>query len=511
MTASQLVPVAQYLRMSTEHQQYSLENQCGAIQNYAELHSFDVVRTYSDAAKSGLVLKHRKGLQQLLQDVVSGGAPYRAILVYDISRWGRFQDTDESAHYEFLCKSAGVPVHYCAETFANDGSLSSLIMKALKRTMAGEYSRELGIKIFEGTKRLTLLGFKQGGVAGYGLRRMLISSSGVRKQELTLRERKSIFTDRVILIPGPDHEVQIVKEIYHMLLSEKRSITSIAGKLNADGVPRPGHTGWDFSAISEILTNPKYAGSAVHGRTTGKLYKPRVKVPRLEWIVKPGAFEAIIDPVTFANAQRAYARHNFTSTKEDLLEDLRALLASEGRLSTHLIRRSPGIATPSTYYKRFGSIQNAYNLIGYSNPHQFNNIDARIHTASIRDELIARIAKAFPNQVSIVRREGRRHTRLRLPSGVIVCVFVGRSQSVGKQAFRWTVYPGQRERKFTALLALLDETNRSISHMYILPKIGHKGRFNFSQNHSWLKKGKCLLKLSQFCDVVAQVRRARSS
>jgi DNA invertase Pin-like site-specific DNA recombinase len=511
MTASQLVPVAQYLRMSTEHQQYSLENQSGAIQKYAELHGFEVVKTYSDAAKSGLVLKHRKGLQQLLQDVVSGGAAYRAILVYDVSRWGRFQDTDESAHYEFLCKSAGVPIHYCAETFANDGSLPSLIMKALKRTMAGEYSRELGVKIFEGTKRLTLLGFKQGGVAGYGLRRMLISASGLQEQELTLGERKSIFTDRVILVPGPDHEVQIVKEIYRMLLSEKRSITSIAAKLNGDGVPRPGHTGWDFAAISEILTNPKYAGSAVHGRTTGKLYKPRVKVPRLEWIVKPGAFEAIIDPVTFANAQRAYARHNFTSTKEDLLEDLRALLASEGRLSTHLIRRSPGIATPSTYYKRFGSIQNAYNLIGYSNPHQFNNIDARIHTASIRDELIARIAKAFLNQVSIIRREGRRHTRLRLPSGVIVCVFVGRSQSVGKQAFRWTVYPGQRERKFTALLALLDETNRSISHMYILPEIGHKVRFNFSLNHSWLNRGKCLLKLSQFCDVVAQVRRARSS
>jgi hypothetical protein len=31
------------------------------------------------------------------------------------SRWGRFQDADESAHYEFLCKSAGIPVHYCAE------------------------------------------------------------------------------------------------------------------------------------------------------------------------------------------------------------------------------------------------------------------------------------------------------------------------------------------------------------------------------------------------------------
>jgi DNA invertase Pin-like site-specific DNA recombinase len=124
--------------MSTENQQYSFENQSTAIQKYAESHCLEVVRTYSDTAKSGLVLRRRAGLQQLLQDVVSGTASYRAILVYDVSRWGRFQDTDESAHYEFLCKSAGVPVHYCAEIFANDGTLSSLIMKALKRTMAGE-------------------------------------------------------------------------------------------------------------------------------------------------------------------------------------------------------------------------------------------------------------------------------------------------------------------------------------------------------------------------------------
>jgi DNA invertase Pin-like site-specific DNA recombinase len=37
------------------------------------------------------------------------------VLVYDVSRWGRFQDIDESAHYEFVCKQAGIKVAYCAE------------------------------------------------------------------------------------------------------------------------------------------------------------------------------------------------------------------------------------------------------------------------------------------------------------------------------------------------------------------------------------------------------------
>lgn len=121
MPATTPVPAAQYVRMSTEHQQYSLENQTDAIHRYAKLHDFEVIQTYSDSAKSGVILRNRPGLQQLLKDVVSTSAAYRAILVYDVSRWGRFQDTDEPAHYEFICRSAGIPVHYCATHLPTTG------------------------------------------------------------------------------------------------------------------------------------------------------------------------------------------------------------------------------------------------------------------------------------------------------------------------------------------------------------------------------------------------------
>src|SRR5205823_14066438 len=100
------IPVAQYLRMSTEHQQYSLQNQEAVIQEYAKCHEFEIVRTYSDAARSGVVLKSRTGLQTLLKDIVGGQSSYKAVLVYDVSRWGRFQDSDEAACYEFLCRDS---------------------------------------------------------------------------------------------------------------------------------------------------------------------------------------------------------------------------------------------------------------------------------------------------------------------------------------------------------------------------------------------------------------------
>jgi DNA invertase Pin-like site-specific DNA recombinase len=104
------VPAAQYLRMSTDHQQYSLDNQADAIARYAEAHGFVVVKTFSDEARSGLSMKRRNGLKRLLKETVEGHADFKAILVYDVSRWGRFQDADEAAHYEFLCKSSGAPV-----------------------------------------------------------------------------------------------------------------------------------------------------------------------------------------------------------------------------------------------------------------------------------------------------------------------------------------------------------------------------------------------------------------
>ena len=190
-----LVPAAQYLRMSTDHQQYSLDNQADAIAQYAVRHGFQVVKTYSDAAKSGLRLKNRPGLKQLLRDIMEGQSEFRAVLVYDVSRWGRFQDMDEAAHYEYLCKSSGVPIHYCAEMFMNDDSVSGLILKAVRRTMAGEYSRELSVKVRSGLFRLANLGYKLGGTAVYGLRRQLLDVHGRPKHLLAYGERKSLANE----------------------------------------------------------------------------------------------------------------------------------------------------------------------------------------------------------------------------------------------------------------------------------------------------------------------------
>src|SRR6202034_2282312 len=122
--------------------------------------------------------------------------------------------------YECICTRAGIQVAYCAEQFENDGSPVSTIVKGVKRAMAGEYSRELSTKVFAGQCRLIELGFRQGGPPGYGLRRQLIDPSGAAKSALVRGEQKSLQTDRVVLIPGPAEEVEIVRWMYRTFVEE---------------------------------------------------------------------------------------------------------------------------------------------------------------------------------------------------------------------------------------------------------------------------------------------------
>jgi len=105
------MPAAAYVRMSTEHQQYSTENQLDRIKEYAVRRKMNIVRVFEDSGKSGLSVRGRDSLQKMIAEVEAGTAYFKCILAYDVSRWGRFQDADESGFYEYICKRAGIAVH----------------------------------------------------------------------------------------------------------------------------------------------------------------------------------------------------------------------------------------------------------------------------------------------------------------------------------------------------------------------------------------------------------------
>src|SRR6266481_7616368 len=289
--------------MSTDLQQYSTENQLDTIRRYAEQRGYTIMRVFEDSGRSGLNMDGRDGLNSLMLEVQSGSADFRAILVYDVSRWGRFQDADEGAYHEHLCSRAGIPVHYCGEQFDNDGSIGSILLKNVKRVMAGEYSRELSVKVFAGQCRLIEHGFRQGGPAGFGLRRLLIDEGRNPKGELGRGDRKSLQTDRVVLTPGPLEEIEHVQRIYSMFVEEGKSEREIAFALNQQGVMSDFGRPWTRGSIHQILTNEKYIGNNIFNRVSYKLKQHRVVNRPETWVRAEGVFPSIIDRALFERAR----------------------------------------------------------------------------------------------------------------------------------------------------------------------------------------------------------------
>ena len=363
----QLRPAAQYLRMSTEHQQYSIANQIAAIALYAAAHGMGIVRSFTDEGKSGTTIKGRIGLRELLEVVQSGTADFELILVYDVSRWGRFLDSDEAAHYEFLCKRAGIAVRYCAEQFENDDSTASNLLKALKRTMAGEYSRELSAKVSAGQRRLADMGWWQGGPPPFGMRRQIVGQNGDVKETLGPGEWKTVSTDRVVLVPGPKEEVETIQLAFDLYTKRRKTRYQISDILNRRQYflgKRP----WTVQKVRFLLTNPVYKGAYVYAKNHyGK------HVPPEEWRIREHSFSAIITDKQWIRANELIREETKPLVDAAMLEGLRQLWKRAGRLNSKLIEAARNIPSAVAYKNHFGSLLEAYRRIGYPLPREFEH------------------------------------------------------------------------------------------------------------------------------------------
>jgi len=493
------VPAAQYLRVSTERQEYSLDCQNARIANYAQEKGFAVCQTYCDEAKSGLEIGRRTGLSQLLQDVVGGKQSYKVILVYDVSRWGRFQDPDEAAHYEFLCKAAGVSVHYCAEQFSNDGHPASLILKTLKRVMAAEYSRELSDKVFAGMTRVVKRGFRSGAHPGYGFRRMLLSADGTPRQRLSAGEHKSIATDRVVLVPGPANEVFWVREIYRLFISENKTFAGIAAELDQRGAPFLEGKRWSDHAVKKILTHPKYKGTAIYNRTTERLCSKSRKVPESEWIIVPDAFEPLVESRTFEAAQETLRQRFSHRSNEQVLEQLKSILELHGHLSTAILGLH-GLS-PGGLNHRFGSMIKAYDLIGYQTMYK-KTAEHRLHVRKIRSELMQQLVEMFPGRVSVFSWAWRSRNCLRLKNGAKVAVRVCRSIKLVSKGRMWILQAARDERCRITLVAGMNPENAALEAFFLTTRLKNPCKVHITEKSAWLEKGVHLEDLRSFYEVV---------
>lgn len=357
-----MIPVAAYVRMSTSAQRYSIENQLAAIEAFCLGKGMHLMRTYTDIGRSGVAIDNRPGLRGLVDAAQAGGLPFRNVIVFDVSRWGRFADSDEGAYYEHILRLAGAPVLYCAEAFENDDSPVSLIVKSFKRAMAGEYSRDLSVRTLRNQRRVAAQGFRLGGMAGYGYRRALVQGDGslvsLDQGEWATRE------GRITLVLGPAAEVAAVRRIFRLFLKDGHWCRRIARMMTAEGRPAPLGKGWCEKRVRGILLSEKYAGVAGYGRQRHRAGEKAGMNPATDHIFVRDAYPAIVSMRTFRAAQARWKEESRPYRREDVIAPLQKLFAREGRVTLRLVAADPALPARNTIGRLFGSLERAERAAG---------------------------------------------------------------------------------------------------------------------------------------------------
>jgi DNA invertase Pin-like site-specific DNA recombinase len=93
--------------------QTTLDEQREVLERYAEQNNLRVVRRYIEGGFSGRTQGHKQ--KEMLETVLNGTADFSVILMRDVTRWGRWDDADLSAYYEFMCLREGIRVRYMDE------------------------------------------------------------------------------------------------------------------------------------------------------------------------------------------------------------------------------------------------------------------------------------------------------------------------------------------------------------------------------------------------------------
>lgn len=351
---------AAYVRMSSDRQELSIGTQLAAIQAYAKAQELELVRIYEDAAKSGLNIANREGMKSLLRDVLDTPRPFDVVLVYDVSRWGRFQDIDAAAYYEYTCRLHGAKVIYVEEAFGTDEEPMTALLKTLKRAMAAEYSRDLSVKSRAGQDRAVHLGYQMGQLPCIGLTRIAIDRLGNRRP-LARGQCKAMQSERIAWVPGPPHEVELTRRIFSLYADHNGSIKGVAQQLRMEG--QVGQDGRPFTTarVDNLLRCEALAGNFVWGSERYAAGPAKKRRP-------PTRADNVIQPVIPADLwkrtqERLWVRRRIRRDKEQMIQVLRERLAENPGLNC-LDLEAMGVRSTRAYVNAFGSVSRSLELAG---------------------------------------------------------------------------------------------------------------------------------------------------
>jgi hypothetical protein len=299
---------------------------------------------------------------------------------------------------------------------------------------------------------------------------MLIDQAGAHKGTLKLGEQKSLQTDRVVLVPGPDDELEVVREIYRAFVQDGKSEREIAASLNGRKILTDLGRPWTRGTIHQVLTNEKYIGNNLYHRTSFKLKRKHVANPPELWIRSDGAFPGIIAVTQFAQAQEIVLSRAKRFTDDEMLHALKDLLTRHGRISGLLIDEQEGLPSSAAFRHRFGSLIRAYHLVGYTPRMDLSfraiNRFLREKHPEIVQQVITRLAEM---SVSVERDPVT--DLLVLDHELTVSIVLSRCLRTEAGGARWLLRFENSLRPDLTIAVRMDESNREIKDYYLFPAI----------------------------------------
>ena len=319
-----------------------------------------------------------------------------------------------------------------------------------------------------GQCRLIRRGFRQGGMAGYGLRRMRIDQNREPQGILDRGQYKSLQTDRVILVPGPDEEVENVRWMYRQFVDSGRLESEIAALLNERGIRTDLGRPWTRGTVHQVLTNEKYIGHNVYNRHSYKLKGTHKDNPKEEWVRADGAFEPIVDQSLFFTAQGMIRERNRRFSDDEMLDRLKRLLKKRGFLSGFVIDEADNMPSSGTYAARFGSLIRAYSLVGFTPERDYEYIE--INRALRRNH-----ATVVSETIEEIERTGGAVSRdpatdlLTVNDEFTASIVLSRCQQTQAGSKRWKIRLDTGLAPDLTVALRMDGKNEAVLDYYLLP------------------------------------------
>ena len=151
-----------YCRCSTDKQDVSIAQQREVIEKYCQENHIKLIKSFQDEGISGITSEKRPGFMAMVDFVKKNFDDFDYVLVYDQSRFGRFNNPKEAVYWEYEIERYDKKIIYVSDPTANLSGIGGDITRTVRHYEASEFSKKLRENTIRGSEFIAKKGFHIG-------------------------------------------------------------------------------------------------------------------------------------------------------------------------------------------------------------------------------------------------------------------------------------------------------------------------------------------------------------